>query len=171
MNTMKKLVALFLAAALMAVALTGCSMPWASSSLGEKYVDAYIDHVNDVRSRGSAKLKNDEKIAAMCTALLEKLNENGEVSEENTYWESEEADGYIVIKLELDEMVGDYNTGRVITAEVVTELKTKKATMAANYPGQLEKLTKRYDKYTAIGAAYRTIGDKVYAAYGYKTAD
>lgn len=168
MNKMKKLVALFLAAALMAVALTGCSMPWASSSLGEKYVDAYIDHVNDVRSRGSAKLKNDEQIAAMCTALLAKLNEKGEISEEDLYGESE---GAIVVELELDEMVGDYNTGRVITAEVVTELKTKKASMAATVPGQLEKLTKKYDKYTAIGAAYRTIGDKVYAAYGYKTAD
>lgn len=168
MKTMKKFTALFLAGVLMALALTGCSMPWVSGPVSESYVDAYIDHVNDVRSKGMTELKNDEKIAAMCAALLEKVDENGLVDEENVYMEIEEDDGYIVIELELDEMVGDYNSARAITAEVINEWKTKKAQMAANVPGQLEKLTKTYDQYTAVGAACRTVGDNVYGAYGYK---
>lgn len=171
MKTMKKFTALFLAGVMMALALTGCTMPWAGSSVSESYVDAYIDHVNDVRSKGMTELKNDEKIAAMCAALLEKIDENGLVDEEYVYMEIEEDDGYIVIELELDEMVGDYNTARAITAEVINEWKTMKASMAASHPGQLEKMTKRYDKYTAVGAACRTVGDKVYGAHGYKSAE
>lgn len=170
MKTMKKFTALFLAGVLMALALTGCSMPWVSGPVSESYVDAYIDHVNDVRSKGMTELKNDEKIAAMCAALLEKINEKGETEEE--YWEIEEDDGYIVIELELDESVGDYyervSIARPITSEVINEWKNKKAQMAANVPGQLEKLTKKYDQYTAVGAACRTVGDNVYGAYGYK---
>lgn len=175
MKMMKKLTALILAGVLMAVALTGCSASLFGGSMGEKYVEAYIDYVNDIRSKDAVKLKNDEKIAAMCAALLEKIDENGEVDDNDLFWESEDEEGYIVIEMELDETVGDYfgrvSSARPITAEVINEWKSKKAEMMATAPGQLDKLTKRYDKYIAIGAAYRTIGDNIYGAYGYKTTD
>lgn len=168
MKNMKRFAALLLAGAMMLVMLTGCSIfsTISGGSLGEQYVDAYIEHINSVRSSSMKKLENDKKIEAICNELLNTLDENGVSSDKYGCRYFEDRKGYV--ELLMDDTSYDEVFAYAISAEDVTELLTRKSQFTDI---QLERFRKMYDSYTAIGASYREINGKTYVAYGYVTTD
>lgn len=159
MKKFKRLAALLLACLMMLAAFTACSSEdVVQLSLGERYVQTYIEGINNYHPK-DAQLENDKELESYCKEALSYLDENG-YFDENL----------------LDQLYSKYNVEIIIETSFtddyeVIEGKTKAAPMTEEYLAFLKDMYSKtggssaYDLLTRIGAAYREIGENTYCAH------
>lgn len=160
MKKFKRIAALLLAGLMMLAMFTACSEEDVDQlSLGKRYVQAYVEGINRVRSEGLPTLENDSNLQAYCKKALEQIDADGCFDADltdNSYFR----DGIqLVIEIDSD---GEAPEGKY-KALALTDKSV--AVISAQFGDASGNFYAGWDDVTALGVYYLEVDGALYGAY------
>lgn len=159
MKKFKRLAALLLASLMMLALFTACSEEdVVQLSLGERYIQAYVDGINRVRSEGLPTLENDPVLQAYCENALAQIDADGyfDANLTDLSYSKDEIELVIEIDTDCEAPEGKYKA-LPLTEEFIAVISLMFGDAGGNFYVGL-------DEVTALGVCYLEVNGNLYGA-------